>query len=164
MILSPFFSTGLVSGALLFGLQGGAGAAAETLTDEGTTMKSLTPILIVEEIEPCLDFWLKLGFEKLDEVPHEDRLGFVILGRGNLQVMYQSRASIAEDIPVLSKSSKASSTILYFRVQNLDQIIPLLQSAPVVVPLRTTFYGAREIFVREPAGNVVAFAEFSDSD
>jgi hypothetical protein len=28
-----------------------------------------------------------------------------------------------------------------------------------VVPERTTFYGARELIVRDPAGNVVFFAE-----
>src|SRR6266852_3502350 len=32
--------------------------------------------------------------------------------------------------------------------------------APVVVPKRTTFYGATEIFVREPGGNLVGFAQF----
>lgn len=33
--------------------------------------------------------------------------------------------------------------------------------AEVLVPRRTTFYGSTEIFVREPAGNVVGFAQFA---
>ncbi len=33
--------------------------------------------------------------------------------------------------------------------------------AEIVVPRRTTFYGSTEIFVREPAGNVVGFARFA---
>jgi uncharacterized glyoxalase superfamily protein PhnB len=31
----------------------------------------------------------------------------------------------------------------------------------VVVPLRTTFYGAKEIGVQDPAGHVILFAEFT---
>jgi hypothetical protein len=30
----------------------------------------------------------------------------------------------------------------------------------LLVPRRKTFYGAEEIFVREPGGNVVGFAQF----
>jgi len=29
-----------------------------------------------------------------------------------------------------------------------------------VIPRRTTFYGADELIVREPGGNVVTFAQF----
>jgi hypothetical protein len=32
---------------------------------------------------------------------------------------------------------------------------------PLVFDERTTFYGAREICVRDPAGNVVVFAQFA---
>src|SRR4029453_8853944 len=43
------------------------------------TMKKLTPVLFVGEIEPCLEFWTRLGFERTAEVPEGDRLGFVLL-------------------------------------------------------------------------------------
>jgi hypothetical protein len=33
--------------------------------------KSLTPVLFVEEIEPCVTFWKKLGFEVTAEVRKE---------------------------------------------------------------------------------------------
>lgn len=46
------------------------------------TMKKLTPVLAVDEIEPVLPFWIeRLGFEKTVEVPQGDRLGFVIPAR-----------------------------------------------------------------------------------
>ena len=34
----------------------------------------------------------------------------------------------------------------------------------LLVPRRRTFYGADEIFVREPGGNVVGFAQFGESE
>jgi len=39
----------------------------------GFTMQSLTPILLVDAIEPCLDFWMRLGFQVTIEVPEGDR-------------------------------------------------------------------------------------------
>lgn len=40
----------------------------------------------------------------------------------------------------------------------IDQLLPSLDSAEVVVPRRRTDYGMDEIFVRAPCGTVVGFA------
>ena len=121
-------------------------------------MKKLTPVLVVEEIEPCLSFWSdRLGFEKTVEVPEGDKLGFVILAKDSVEVMYQSRASVRMDVPALGEESFRSA--LYIEIGGLNEVIQKLAGAEIVVPLRETFYGMREISVREPAGNIVAFAE-----
>jgi len=52
-----------------------------------------------------------------------------------------------------------SSSILYIHVTNLDEIIAAVEGAPVLVPKRTTFYGAMEYSVREPGGSAVSFSE-----
>jgi hypothetical protein len=122
-------------------------------------VKKLTPVLYVEEIEPCLDFWTRLGFAKTVEVPEGDRLGFVILQKDNIEVMYQSRASVANDVPVLA-DAPASGTFLFIEVDDIDAFEGALEGAEYVIPRRTTFYGSEEVIVREPAGNVVAFAQF----
>ncbi len=130
-------------------------------TQEKTMLKKLTPVLLVEEIEPCLPFWVeRLGFQKTVEVPDGNKLGFVILGKDNVEIMYQSHASAEKDVPGLVQWPLKPATFLYIEVTDLDDIIQRLQGVPVAVPVRTTFYGAREIGVREPGGNVVAFAEF----
>jgi hypothetical protein len=36
-----------------------------------------------------------------------------------------------------------------------------MKDANVVVPLRTTFYGAKEIGVKDPGGHVIVFAEMT---
>jgi hypothetical protein len=43
-------------------------------------------------------------------------------------------------------------------VSDFDDLLKRLGSVPVVVPVRTTFYGMKEIGVREPGSNVVLFA------
>jgi uncharacterized glyoxalase superfamily protein PhnB len=121
-------------------------------------MKKLTPNLIVDSVEECLRFWVDcLGFEKTVEVPEGDRLGFVILKRGALELMLQSRASLAKDVPAVADG--AHRAVLYFEVSSLAPIRAALADWPRPVPERTTFYGAREIIVKDPAGHVVFFSE-----
>jgi catechol 2,3-dioxygenase-like lactoylglutathione lyase family enzyme len=125
------------------------------------TVKSLTPILYVEEIEPCLSFWTdRLGFTKAVEVPEGDRLGFVILQKDAVQVMYQTRASVTNDVPALADTPMRGA-ILFIEVDDIEAIQGALDGAGIVVPRRKTFYGADELFVREPAGNLVGFAQFA---
>jgi hypothetical protein len=122
-------------------------------------MQSLTPILLVQAIEPCLVFWEKLGFKVTVQVPDGDALGFVILNNGAVEVMYQTRASVAKDVPAMA--DYPSSSILYIHVTNIDEVIAAVEGAPVLIPKRTTFYGATEYGVQEPGGNAVSFSEVS---
>lgn len=118
--------------------------------------KKLTPIMTVEAIEPCLPFWVeRLGFELTVEVPQGDRLGFVILARDGVEVMYQTHASVMGDLGI----SVPVGGALYLEVDALEPIVRTMEGAEVVVPERTTFYGARELFVREPGGHLVGFSQ-----
>lgn len=119
-------------------------------------MKKLTPVMFAEHIEPCLSFWARLGFEKTVEVPEGETLGFVILDKGGIEVMYQSRKSVQKDLPMLAPMP--SSTVFYMEVDDLDAVIRDMGDAPEVFSRRKTFYGAEEVGVREPAGNVVIFS------
>lgn len=124
-------------------------------------MKTLTPVIFMDKVEPCLGFWEGLGFQRTMEVPEEDGLGFAAVASGGVEVMYQSRASLAEDLPDLADMQFGPIT-LFIRVESLDSIKPTLEAGDVVVPERKTFYGAREIVVRAPCGSIVTFAEFEE--
>ena len=93
-------------------------------------VKRLTPVLFVERIEPVLSFWIEhLGFIKTVEVPEGDRLGFVILQQGNVEVMYQSYASADKDLPAVAAAIRKGPTFLYIEVDNLESLKPALLSA-----------------------------------
>jgi uncharacterized glyoxalase superfamily protein PhnB len=129
-------------------------------------MKKATAIIAVDAIEPCLAFWTeRLGFELPITVPHEDRIGFAMLTKGGVELMYQSRDSIEADLvqsgaPAgLGAELAASTTTLFIEVDELDGLIERLgDDVEVVVPRRRTFYGMDEIFVRAPCGTLVGFA------
>lgn len=149
---------------------GGAGAQAHPTPE--STMKRLTPVIFVDEIEPCLSFWTDtLGFEQTMEVPAEDgtRLGFVAFQRGSAEVMYQTMESLAEDIPPLAEEVGRSPIFLFIEVATLEELDRLDEAltaadAPRPIPRRTTFYGADEVVVRDPCGTVVTLAFFGEGE
>lgn len=124
-------------------------------------LKKLTPVLFVEHVEDQLPFWVeRLGFEKTVEVPHGNALGFVILVRDGIELMIQSHASVAADVPALA--GEKACVPLFFEVSDLDDIEKRLHDVERVFERRKTFYGATELAVRDPAGNIVTFAQFGE--
>lgn len=117
----------------------------------------LTPILAVPALEPEIPFFEALGFQVVDTVPLGDVLGFAILVRDDLRLMLQSQASLGDDLPAVAPGLGGS--LLYVDVPSLDTAAAALAKAPVVVPRRTTFYGAEEIGFRSPAGHVVLLSQ-----
>ncbi len=123
-------------------------------------MKSLTPVISVDRIEPCLGFWEALGFERTMDVPGDNGLSFAAVSQGGVEVMYQTYASLAE-VPAVAEL-KFGPTNFFIRLSDLNAIKPTIEAGDVVVPERKTFYGAREIVVRAPCGTIVTFAEFEE--
>jgi uncharacterized glyoxalase superfamily protein PhnB len=126
------------------------------------TVKRITPILFVEEVEPCVKFWVeRMGFQKTVEVPEGNKLGFAMLQKGNVELMYQSYASVDKDVAAISQVVRKGPTFLYVEVESLDETIAATKGAEVVMPVRTTFYGAKEIGIKDPAGHFITFAQFA---
>src|SRR5947209_95073 len=124
-------------------------------------LRKLTPVVIVDRIEPLLPFYVdRLGFMKVAEAPCGDALGFVMLVHGPIELMFQTPASAQADGS--RRDLRASPAYLYFDVDDLDQLIAAIQGVPIVIPRRIAPYGADEIFVLDPAGNTVGFAKPPD--
>jgi uncharacterized glyoxalase superfamily protein PhnB len=107
-----------------------------------------------------LPFWVDaLGFKKTIEVPHGEKLGFAALQRDGTEVMYQSYASLGEDMPQVTEAAKKGPTFLYIEVDSLDAILAALKKYKMSMPERTAFYGMREVGFQDPAGHYFTFAQ-----
>jgi uncharacterized glyoxalase superfamily protein PhnB len=124
-------------------------------------VKRITPVLFVPEVEPCAKFWVdRMGFQKTVEVPDGDKLAFAMLQKGSVELMYQSYASADKDVAAISQVVRRGPSFLYVEVDSLDDAIAAAKGAEVVMPVRETFYGSKEIGIKDPAGHFVTFAEF----
>ncbi len=127
---------------------------------DNPVVRKITPVLFAAEIESCVRFWTdRLDFEKTVEVPEGDKLGFAIVQKDGVELMYQSYASAEKDVHALALGVRKGPTFLYVEVENLDALLAAMRGVEIVQPLRTTFYGAREFGVLDPAGHSVMFAQ-----
>jgi uncharacterized glyoxalase superfamily protein PhnB len=125
--------------------------------------KKVTPVLFVEKIEEVIPFWTQhLGFIKAVEVPDGDQLAFVALQQGTAEVMYQSYASAEKDLPAIAAEVRRGPTFLYVEVDDLNAVKAAVIEMEIYMPERTTFYGSREIGVKDPAGHFITFAQFEN--
>ena len=127
-------------------------------------MKKLSPVLLVDEIESAMPFFCeRLQFAVIASVPLREGsplLGFAILQRDGVELMLQTRESVASDLPQLA--ADPARAFLFLEVADVAAIEGALQGCEIVVPRRTTFYGADEIGVRAPGGHVLLFAQMAD--
>lgn len=128
-------------------------------------IKKATPVLIVDRIEPLLPLWDALGFARAAEVPVGDALGFVILVRDGVELMYQTFDSVRGDEPKALEGSPAiGASAVYIEVDDLDAIAAQIPGGTdVIVARRQTFYGSNETIFRDAAGNLITFAQFAAS-
>jgi len=151
----------------------GAPASAQSKTVKETKPVKIlrqTPILTVDAIEPLLDFYEKrLGYKRLAEVPHGDKLGFIMLEQNDNHLMMQTRASIADDLggtaadaasrQTLIQAARGNSIFLFVIVESIETVMEKMKGQKLLVPLRTTNYGMREIVVQDSTGYVLVFAQ-----
>jgi hypothetical protein len=139
-----------------------AGPASETGAPAvaPARLQRVTPILVVEAIEPVLPFWEALGFAQASPSWVDGKLVFVSMAKDGLELHYHTKADMEVSIPAAADMLADTTSLVYLTVDNLDRIVAGLGDAEVVIPRRRTAWGADEIYVKEPGGNVIAFAAF----
>jgi uncharacterized glyoxalase superfamily protein PhnB len=124
-------------------------------------LKKLTPNLMVEDIQRTIDFYRDvLGFSVLTTVENDGEVGFAVMQRDSVELMFQSRKSLSENVPALTGSSIGASQTFYIEVSGIDPLYAQLKSkVTIVVDLHTTFYGTREFYFRDINGYILSFSE-----
>src|SRR5512146_2311562 len=79
---------------------------------------ALAPVLIVDSVEPCIEFWTdRLGFKKENEVPGDNgKLIFASVKKAGVEIMYQTKASVLADSPSQASELDGHSTTLFITV------------------------------------------------
>src|SRR5882724_9018767 len=101
----------------------------------------ITAVLIVQEIEKSLGFWVdRMGFKKTVEVPEGDRLGFVILVRDGAELMMQTLSSVRKDEPKFASDGiDTKGSALFIEVDDFADARKRLAGYQIVMPERVTF-------------------------
>ena len=119
-----------------------------------------TAVLFVDRVEPTRDFFTKVGFTVMFDVPEGDHLGFVGLEKDGVNVMVETRGNANEGQAIRELTRQSRAAVVFIEVDSLDAVITALATEKAIVERHTTFYKADEISFMEPGGNIVTFAKF----
>jgi len=120
-----------------------------------------TPIFHVRSVEPSIKFWTeRFGFKVTVEVPEGDHIGFAALENGSVELMYQTYQGMKTDPanPLAGEVEKGPSFI-FIEVTDINSVIGKLKGVEMVQGLHETFYGSKEVTVKEPGGHFVIFSQ-----
>jgi lactoylglutathione lyase len=124
-------------------------------------LKALTPNLMVENVRDTVDWYTSvLGFQAETEVPGADGSVFAIVRRDGVVVMFQARASLEEDLPLLRGVPIAASQTLYIEVDDVKDLRSQVGGqTDILKDLHDTFYDTREFYFTDLNGYILSFAQ-----
>lgn len=123
--------------------------------------ESLAPNVIVDDANKAVEFYTNLlGFRLVASVPETGTFNWAMVQRDGVVIMFQTLASIQEDLPSLRIEKKGSLGTFFIRVANLEEYYKQLKgTVEIADDFRTTFYGMKEFTVKDLNGYFLTFAE-----
>ena len=141
----------------------GLAHSAHAQTKKGKTkmISRSTPILHVRQVEPSIKFWTeRFGFKVTVQVPEGDKIGFVALENGGIELMYQTFSGMkGRGSDPLVEAVEKGPSFLFMEVPDIQATLKSLNGAEIVKPLQETPYGSKEVAVKEPGGHFIIFAQ-----
>ena len=126
-----------------------------------TTLRKLTPNLMVEDVNKTVDFYKNmLGFDVLATVPETGQFNWAMLKQGDVEMQFQTRASLSEEIPAFKDRAIGGALTLYIDVEDVTALYNALKDKVAIVQdMHTPLYGTQEFAIEDCNGFVLSFSQ-----
>ncbi len=123
-------------------------------------LNSLTPNLMVKDVNKTLDFYTNiLGFELIQTVPEQGAFDWAMVQSGGVSLMFQKENSIKAEYPNLDSYEKGGALTLYIKVESVKEMYESLKDKTnVIKPIHKTFYGADEFAIMDLNSFILTFS------
>jgi uncharacterized glyoxalase superfamily protein PhnB len=123
-------------------------------------MESLAPNIFTNNIQETVALYTLLGFKVTMSVPEQgDELVWVMMVNGSVTIMFQTYASLENELPEISRKD-GGSLLLYINLKNIQDFFESIKDkVKVLKGLEKTFYGATEFSILDNNNYVLTFAE-----
>lgn len=124
-------------------------------------MKSLTPNLIVHDVNQTVNFYSNvLGFELKMSVPETGRYEWAMMSEGDALIMFQEAASLKKEYPEFDDTTVGGGATLYIKVDDVDGLLEKINhKAEIIKEKHVTFYGSKEFAIKDNNGYILVFAQ-----
>ena len=132
--------------------------------EKNMELKSLTPNLMVKDVNKTLDFYTNvLGFELLQTVPEDGIFEWGFVKYGNVKLMFQKETSIKSEYKELENFKNGGALTFYIRVEGLQNWYEKIKDKTnVIKPLHKTPYEANEFAIIDINGFILSFSDLPD--
>ncbi|QLA17899.1 VOC family protein [Desulfolutivibrio sulfoxidireducens] len=136
-------------------------------------LTSLAPNLMVHDVGRTVDYYTRvLGFDFAMGVtdegqkpvfawPAPEPLCYAMVTSGAVHIMFQSKKSLAAELPSLENVKVGGAFTLYIECDDLEARFAALDDEDTVFLKRphVTFYGMREFYFKDINGYILVFAQ-----
>jgi len=106
--------------------------------------------------------WYKenLGFQLVMSVPEEGEMDWAMVQREDVAMMFQNRKSVAEEFNPLADVELGGSMSFFTKMFGIDELYEkIVDRASIVKEPYITFYGTKELMIKDCNGYYFTFAE-----
>lgn len=134
--------------------------------------KKLTPALMVADVKTTVEFYKNiLGFELVMALPKDSKeilvkistdkeLIFAMMKSDNVEIMFQEKNNLWEDVPALKGVNIGASVTFYIETEKVKELFEKLKGkVEIVKELHTTWYGMQEFYIKDCNGYILTFAK-----
>ncbi|GGB81365.1 bleomycin resistance family protein [Flavobacterium suaedae] len=138
-------------------------------------ISKLTPNLEVSDIKDTVAFYLDiLGFNLVMAVPHsqdsmdqkfspEKEYVYAMVQKDNVEIMFQRSDSFKNDVVFAENLPIGASVSFYMDVEGIAELYEDLKNkGQAMTVLKTSWYGMKEFYMKDPNGYILGFAEKSE--
>jgi uncharacterized glyoxalase superfamily protein PhnB len=121
-------------------------------------IKSLTPELLVENVQVTIEFYEKiLGFKIKLSVPQEKPF-FVVMIKDDIEIMLYARQNFEDEIDELKFLKTGGTFMIYFKVLDIEEFYKTIkEKAEIIQKLHDTEYGSKEFIIKDNNGYFLGF-------
>ncbi len=126
-----------------------------------THMKSLSPNLMVNDVNETLDFYVNvLGFTKVATVPQSGKLDWAMAQHGAVTFMFQEKESIQTEYPQLKNFAQGGGITFYIHVMHIQKLFESIDGkVKIAKQMHKTFYGTTDFAIEDNNGYILTFSQ-----
>ena len=140
-----------------------------TVTALSPSMKKLTPMLSVQDMQATIEWYQSIGFELAGSYGENGSLNWASMRFGDAEIMFVPSSepwrTQTSGVSVWIRTERIDDIYFHLKEQQLERARAFLSGEATTTPLRftcdlyTAFYGQREFGVIDPNGVHVMFAQ-----
>lgn len=126
-------------------------------------LKKLTLNIMVKDVDKTVEFYKDIltCFELVDSESSGEKLDWALVRCGNIQIMFESKESMASSYPLLLGKDVGGSILIYIEMEGIKDLYKHIKDRVTIVKgLEDTSYGMKEFSILDCNGFLIVFAEW----